>query len=196
MDVGVGIVVLCGGTSARLGGADKTARRLGDATVLDHLLAGLPQGCPIVCVGQERPVCRPVTWTQERPERGGPVAGVAAGLAALPGDPGVVVVLAGDQPFAGYAVRRLVDALTLGDPGLDAVCATGDDRPQLLLAAYRAAALRRALTGADLRRGVYRTMAALRVATLRVPELAALDIDTPADLARARAHAADPSHRR
>ncbi|GAB97321.1 molybdopterin-guanine dinucleotide biosynthesis protein A [Kineosphaera limosa] len=198
MSASVGVLVLCGGTSARLGGADKTARRLGRGTVLDHLLADLPADWPVVCVGEPRPVAESVawrvTWTREQPALGGPVAGIAAGLGALADQRPeaafeVVVVLAGDQPFAGEVVGDLVDALAAQGTEVDAVCATGGDRPQLLLAAYRAAGLARALRDADPRRGVYRTLAGLRIATLAVPEITALDIDTPADLARARARA-------
>ena len=38
----VAAVVLCGGTSRRFGGVDKTAQVLGSATVLDSLLDALP----------------------------------------------------------------------------------------------------------------------------------------------------------
>src|SRR5699024_2806292 len=118
--VGVGAIVLCGGTSRRMGGTDKTALPLGGATVLDHLLDALPADWPVVCAGVERPTRRKVGWTREDPPGGGPVAGIAAGLdavarAAAGADPAtgiavepvVVVVLAGDQPFAGPAAGEL-----------------------------------------------------------------------------------------
>ena len=136
----VTVVVLCGGTSRRLGGGDKTREPLGGSTVLDHLLDGLPDW-PVVCVGESRETVRPVAWTREDPPGGGPVAALAAALPLVAGD--VVVALAGDMPFAGAAVRGLVAAVRAA-PVLDAaLAADGSGRAQPLLAAYRTAALLR-----------------------------------------------------
>lgn len=88
----LGAVVLCGGTSRRMGVADKTALPFGEGTVLDAALEGLPPG-PIVCVGDPRPLrldgetladATPVIrWAREQPPGGGPVAGLRAGLDAV-----------------------------------------------------------------------------------------------------------------
>ena len=141
-------VVLCGGDSRRLGGgSDKTAATLGATTVLDHLLDGLPADWPVVAVGPERPTRRRVRWTRETPAGGGPVAAVAAGLALV--DTELVVVLAGDMPFAAGAATHLAGTLAASlndDPTTDAVVAVdpgGRENP--LLAAYRVTALRDAL---------------------------------------------------
>ena len=82
-------------------GTDKTAAALGTTTVLDHLLDHLPDGWPVVAVGPERPTHRRVRWTRETPTGAGPVAAVAAGLPLV--DTDLVVLLAGDMPFAATA---------------------------------------------------------------------------------------------
>ena len=74
------VIVLCGGTSRRLGGVDKTRESLSGTTVLDYLLDDLPPGWPVVCVGEMRATTRSVQWCRESPAGGGPVAGIAAGL--------------------------------------------------------------------------------------------------------------------
>lgn len=187
-------IVLCGGTSARMGGADKTALAVGGATVLDRLLDGLPPSWGVVCVGVERPTRREVRWTREDPPLGGPAAGIAAG-AALSTSP-VTVVLAGDQPFAADAAQTVVEALVRAEAddhagaGGDvdgAALAEPDGRLQPLLAAYRTAALREAFPPGTRDVGVHRTAAGLRLVPVAPPtERALLDVDTPADLAQAR----------
>jgi len=178
-------VVLCGGTSARMGGGDKTARPLGGGSVLDVLLTALPREWGVVCVGEERPVHREVAWTRERPALGGPVAGVAAGL-VLVGTP-IVAVLAGDQPFAADAARRTVVALVEAPESVDCVMATqSDGRGQPLLAAYRTAALRRVIPADPARHGVHRTVASLRLTQVDVSPGSTPDVDPPNDLDRAR----------
>ncbi len=175
-------LVLCGGSSRRLG-RDKLAEPLGPASVLDTTLAGLPREWPVVAVGPERPTSRTVTWTVERPPGGGPLAAVAAGVAATTTE--LVVVLAGDLPFAGPWAERLASALD-AQPPLDAVAATDGSRANPLLAAYRTEAVRRVLPG-DPRHGRARALLdALEHGSLAVPEADAADVDTPEALAAAR----------
>ncbi|MBE3074108.1 MAG: NTP transferase domain-containing protein, partial [Actinobacteria bacterium] len=139
------VIVLCGGTSRRMGGADKTRALLGATTVLDRLLDTLPSCWDVVCVGEERPTTRAVTWCREEPPRGGPVAGIAAGLLTV--DASVCVVVGGDMPFAAAALPTLLEALN-AQRGLDAVLGLDPKgRRQPLLAAYRVEALRSALPG-------------------------------------------------
>jgi molybdopterin-guanine dinucleotide biosynthesis protein A len=181
-------VVLAGGTSRRFGGGDKTAAALGGTTVTGALLASLaalpdelPDGLTVVVVGPEA--------------GGGPAAALAAGLAGAE-RADVVLALAGDLPFAAPAAPRLLAALAA--PEVDA--ALGVDpggRRQYLLAAYRAAPLRRALEGVGVGGGEAGTgnagtsmrsvVAGLRVAEVPVTAREALDVDTTADLERARA---------
>lgn len=181
------VIVLCGGTSNRLGGIDKTRESLAGTTVMDYLLNGLPVGWPVLCVGEERATTRSVRWCRESPTRGGPVAGIAAGMEHL-GDLSaeICVVVGGDMPFAEAALPMLVDALS-AQPGLDAVLATEPDgRTQPLLAAYRCEALRAALPS---RPGGSRLMAVideLLIGTVACDARTTLDVDTPEALERAR----------
>lgn len=166
-----------------MGSVDKTAARFGAGTVLDHLLDHLPGAWPVVTVGPERPTRRSTQWTRETPPSAGPVAAVAAGLALV--DTDLVVLLAGDMPFAAETATRLAAALD-DDPAVDAVVAIDPDgRPNPLLAAYRTAALRDALPDppAD---AAARSL--LEVTHTRLPVAAAdaVDVDTPEALAAAR----------
>ncbi len=181
------IIVLCGGTSRRLGGGDKTRESLSGTTVLDHLLDDLPPGWPVVCVGEMRATTRTVRWCRESPAGGGPVAGLAAGLELIRRLGAVIcVVVGGDMPFAAAAVPTLVDALN-AQPELDAVLASDPGgRRQPLLAAYRVEALRSALPGEP---GGARLMAvvdALLVGTVTCEARTTLDVDTPEALEQAR----------
>lgn len=192
----ISAVVLCGGTSRRLGGVDKTRESLAATTVLDHLLDELPQEWPVLCVGEERSTNRHVNWCRESPIGGGPVAGVATAVAHLESrgsgtrpwhdDAAICVVVGGDMPFAAAAVLLLVGTLS-SRPELDAVLARDPDgRTQPLLAAYRLEALERALpfepTGARLM-GV---VGALTTDTMDCPAEVTLDVDTPEALEQAR----------
>lgn len=185
----VGVIVLCGGTSVRMGGGDKTAAPLGDRTVLDHLVESLPADWQVVCVGEARPLRRDVAWTREDPPHGGPVAGLQAGLASLDGRIDPVVVLAGDQPFSARAAQACAAALT-APAGADAQAVAArqpDGRWQPLLTAYRRGPLTEAVGSAPPGSGVYRALSALHVVTLEGGDSATLDVDTPVDLDRARA---------
>ncbi len=190
----VAVVVLAGGGSRRWDGRDKTAAVLAGRTVLEHAVLGLVSGAgvglgdAVVVAPAGHPAAaalRAATWTREDPAGGGPVAGLAAAVAVLDPDVDVLLLGAGDAPFAGDAARALLDAVA---PGPDA--AVGVDpggREQPLLGAYRVPALRAALpasgggAGARLRDVVAR----LRPALVPVGARAALDLDTPADLAAA-----------
>jgi molybdopterin-guanine dinucleotide biosynthesis protein A len=162
---------------------DKTAAAFGRGTVLDHLLDDLPAEWPVVTVGPERSTRRVTRWTREAPPGGGPVAAVAAGLALVHTD--LVVLLAGDMPFAARTGARLVAALD-DDPAVDAVVATDPDgRPNPLLAAYRTAALRDAVPAPPVNAAA-RSLLAVTHSRLPVAAADALDVDTPEALAAAR----------
>ncbi|HVD27750.1 MAG TPA: NTP transferase domain-containing protein [Mycobacteriales bacterium] len=179
-------VVLCGGASRRMG-ADKTAATLGATTVLDHLLDALPAAWPVVAVGPERPTRRVVRWTRESPPGGGPVAAVAAGLSLV--DTELVVVLAGDMPFAAGTAARLA-ALLQVDRTTDAVVAVDPSRrANPLLAAYRSAALRAALPHPPANAPA-RSLLAVPHIMVSVDEADSLDVDTPEALAAALRSAA------
>ena len=176
-------VVLCGGGSTRFG-ADKTSQPLGETTVLDHLVDSLPTTWAVVAVGTPRPLGRAVAWAREDPPGGGPLAGIAAGIRGVTAD--VVVVIAGDMPFAGPWAVRLVDALA-GCPDVGAVTSRdGDDRANPLLTAYRTDALREALPHDPSGGSARFLLQAIEHESLLVPDEESLDVDTPEALEAAR----------
>ena len=176
----VTVVVLAGGASRRFG-SDKLAAPLGGSTVLDHLVAGLPGQWPVVAVGGHRPTVREVFWTREDPPGGGPLAAVEAGLALV--RTGILVVVAGDMPFAGPVVGTLVDALRTAPPEVAAAVGTDDDGvANPLLAAYRTVAVREVLPRPSHGRPA-KSLLALAHVEVRVVGVASRDVDTPSDLA-------------
>jgi molybdenum cofactor guanylyltransferase len=166
-----------------MGSVDKTAASFGSATVLDHLLDDLPAEWPVVAVGPQRPTRRSTQWTREAPPGGGPVAGVAAGLALVRTE--LVVVLAGDMPFAAGTAARLAAALDDDRVVAAVVTADGDGRLNPLLAAYRTAALRDAVPDPPANAAA-RSFLKVTHTLLPVADADALDVDTPQALAAAR----------
>lgn len=109
-------VILTGGTAARLGGTDKAGLSRAGRSLLEHALDAVAGAADVVVVGPETSTSRPVSFTRESPPGGGPLAGIAAGVAALGGAPDLVVVLAVDMPQITRAtVSRLVAAVGDGD---------------------------------------------------------------------------------
>ena len=182
-----GVIVLCGGTSRRLAGLDKTRESLAGTTVMDHLLNALPSTWDVVCVGEERATTRTVRWCRETPAGGGPVAGIAAGLDHLePLETEICVVVGGDMPFAAPAAPALVDVLNVR-PALDAVLATDPGgRWQPLLAAYRCGVLRAALPREPAGARLMVVVEALVTGTLACDAQVTLDVDTPEAMEQAR----------
>ncbi len=171
-------------------GTDKAHARLAGIPLLRRVLGAIPRGVPVVLVGPPPSMAldRDVVVTREDPPGGGPAAGLAAGL-VLVSTP-VVVVLATDLPFLGGLPASLVEELAAGD--LDAVLAVdAEGREQPLCAAYRADALRAAITAVGDPDGaaVRRLLPHLRTKGLRPAAQnmdPATDVDTPDDLARAQ----------
>lgn len=175
----VTVVVLAGGSSQRFG-SDKLAAPLAGSTVLDHVVSGLPAGWPVVAVGAARPTLREVAWTREDPPGGGPLAAVGAGLDLV--RTGILVVVAGDMPFAGSVVGALVDALREAATGVAAAVATDEDGvPNPLLAAYRSDAVREGLPRPAHGRPA-RSLLRLPHVEVALTGRSVRDVDTPADL--------------
>lgn len=171
-------VVLAGGRSRRFGG-DKLREAVDGVRLPERAAAAVPDGVPVVVAGPERD--------------GGPAAAVLSVLAEDPAAAaGWLLVLAGDQPFAASAVGRLLAALPARDTAAQVQGAIGVDpsgRRQPLLAVYAADALRaalQALPDAARGAGLLRAVAGLALVEVPVTDEEALDVDTPADLARAR----------
>jgi molybdopterin-guanine dinucleotide biosynthesis protein A len=179
-------VILTGGTAARLGGADKAGLEHGGRTLLEGALAAVAGAAEVLVVGPETQTSVPVRFVHEDPPGGGPLAGVAAGVAALDGAHERVVVLAVDMPqvTAGTVGRLLeaaaeVDAAWLTD-GTGRRQLAGVVRPSLVPPPERA-------YGAPMR--LLMTAGTSRDVPARGDE--ADDIDTWDDLARLRRD--DPS---
>lgn len=181
-------VVLAGGSARRLGGLDKPAQEVGGRSLLDRVLAAVPDAQLRVVVGPERATHVPVTWVRESPPGGGPVAALAAGLAVVRAPR--LVLLAADLPF----LDRETVALLLAVDADGAVLVDDDGRDQVLVGAWRTAPLRAALdaldgpvAGARLR-AVLDRVDVRRVSAVRTPGRPApwTDCDTGEELARAR----------
>jgi molybdopterin-guanine dinucleotide biosynthesis protein A len=170
-------IVLAGGSGRRLGGVDKAGVVVGGRTLLDHVLAAVDGAAPVVVVGP-RGAADHVVWTREEPPGGGPVAGLAAGLAVVPDGVEFVAVLAVDQPGV---TKSTVDRLSaaVGETGAVLV---DDGHLQWLAGVWRVDVLRRALplepAGVSLR-SVLRPLAPVEVPALPGE---AQDVDTPEDL--------------
>ncbi|UNX55189.1 NTP transferase domain-containing protein [Georgenia sp. TF02-10] len=186
---GFDAVVLAGGTGRRLDGASKPDLRLAGRRLLDHVLAGTAGARRVVVVAPaEVAVPDGVARTLENPPLGGPVAGVAAGLAVLnDGAPApLVLVLSCDVPRAATAVPRLL-AAAHADRDVDGACLLDPAGvPQWLTAAYRRTALVGRLAGQP--RGgrgvpVRALVAGLRLAGVPAVAAEATDVDTWSDLA-------------
>jgi molybdopterin-guanine dinucleotide biosynthesis protein A len=189
-------VVLAGGKAARLGGQAKPQLLVGGRPILAAVLDTVGDAEKRIVVGPPQPVPPDVVLVREHPPRGGPVAAVRAGIAAV--DTDVVLVLAGDLPFLTAAVvAGLRERLTA-----DGVLVVDDiGRDQYLLGAWRTAALRSALATSQGPTSLRRVLAPIAVRRWR-PDVEAgapppwLDCDTPADLALARSLAGDDRTRR
>lgn len=184
-------IVLAGGRARRLAGADKPAERVGGRRLIDIALDAVAAADRTVVVGPDRALPAPVRSTREDPPHAGPVAAIAAGLAALGREDDTdipVVVLASDLPdLTATQVDRLCTELR--ESGAPAVFAADDGgRPQYLLGAWTASALASARTATP--DASVRSLLPAAARFVALPGTA--DVDTPDDLERARRRAAGP----
>jgi molybdopterin-guanine dinucleotide biosynthesis protein A len=129
-------VILTGGRGERLGGTDKASLELGGRTLLDRALGAVEGAAEVVVVGPETATPRPVTFTREAPAGGGPLAGLAAGVAALEPGHDLVVVVAVDMP---HVDARTVTRLLAAADGVDAAWLTDRDGRRQLAGVVRPA---------------------------------------------------------
>ena len=190
------VIVLAGGTGARLDGASKPDVVARGLRLLDHVLAGLEQlreqGLPLgrVCVVAPPEVALPcgVLRALEDPPLGGPVAGIAAGLDVLGrSDPvaGLAGILTCDAPLSWRALPALHRALAQAGPKLDGVCARDSEHTQYLLGLYRRRALAASVApdGAPLRdTAVRRALGSLGVKAIPTARDVVRDLDTWAEV--------------
>lgn len=183
------VVVPAGGTARRLGGGDKTALDVGGTSILERVLDATAAWPRVVVADDPGPDVRErnpgVRWVREDPPGGGPASALAAGAATAP-DALVLVALAGDQPWAGAVVPRLLAALEQTPQAGAALAAGTSGRRQPLLAAYRIEAIAHVLAGGAQNLPARALAEGLEIVEVPVTDLEELDVDTPEDLARAR----------
>lgn len=188
------VLVLAGGTGRRLSGASKPDVVARGARLLDHVLNGvaamrsrLGGGRTVVVAPAGVEVPDGVLRALEDPPFGGPVAGIAAGLARLSAEPGGpaprTAVLTCDAPESWRVLPPLVRALGAAPGGCAGVCALDGDHMQYLLGVYRTMRLHEAVApgGGPLRDvSVRRVLGRLGVRAVGLGGLAAAarDLDT------------------
>lgn len=173
-------VVLAGGRGSRLGGVDKGGVEVDGVPLLERVLAALAPEAPVVVVGPARPTSRPVVFTREDPPLGGPVAGLYAGLDALPHPlPPLVAVTAVDM---GWLRDDTFDRLVAAAQGHDGAFLHATDGWRQLcgvVSAERLAAVRpEAADGLSVRR----LLAPLDLAAVEPTDREADDVDTWEDV--------------
>lgn len=186
-------LVFAGGRSTRLG-TDKALEQLGNVTLVDRVIAAArAQGAgQVIVVGPSGVSDAGDAIVREEPHFGGPAAALGAGLAA--GASGEVpmwtVLLACDLVHPAAVCAALWEWMAaVPDVRLDgAVLVDAEGQRQWLAACYRTASLRDAAAGVDLGdRSLRSVLGELRLAELHGSAELVADIDTPSDLAHARA---------
>ena len=188
-------VILAGGRGRRLGGADKPGLLVGGRSLLAGVVAAVGGAGRVVVAGPPRPGLPGVTFVREDPPGSGPVPALRAALPPVTAP--WVALLAADLPYLTSAhLTRLRRAAADGD---GALYVDDDGREQWLAGAWRVAPLRAALAAYDGRslHGLLRSLAFARVTAAPSEGPSPWrDCDTSADLAAARAWAAEPGDRR
>lgn len=167
----LGVVVLAGGKSARMG-RPKAWLPWGEEALLTRVIRRLtPLGRVVVVAarGQALPPLAGALRVDDRAPDRGPLEGLAGGLEALDDCPWVFVATT-DAPFVA---PPLAEALLRHRAGADAVVPTFDERPQPLLALYRPAVAATART--LLASGERRARALAEAVDCRRPDANALD---------------------
>lgn len=192
-------IVLAGGPSSRFG-ANKLAADLEGRPVLEHALrSAAAVADPIVLVlGPDDPVPRlpadlgaEVVLARDAVAHRGPLAGLAAGLAALPRPLDVAIVVAGDMPTLVPAVLDLLAGVLAGGPSLGVACLEAEPASPLPAAVRPSIAgpAAAALLAAD-RRSLRGLIDAVPTAIVPAAEWRAIDpdgvtlrdVDTPDDI--------------
>ena len=188
-------IVLAGGASRRFG-RDKLAEPIDGRPLLEHAIAAvrplITDLVVVVAPGDDRELPADARRVHDPVAHEGPLAGVAAGLAALDAATERVIVLGGDMPSASPPVLAALLG-RLDDAALDAAWLADDEGIQrpLPLALRRAPALARAsalLAAGDRRlRALPQGLAAVTVdgeawRALDPGGRTLVDIDEPADV--------------
>ncbi|MFI9533169.1 NTP transferase domain-containing protein [Nocardia fusca] len=179
------VIVLAGGRASRMGGVDKPGLVVGGRSMLQTALTAVASLGRTVVVGPPRPeLAAHIVQTREPEPGSGPVAAVAAGLAALGAEPAPrVVVLAADLPFLTDAA---IAELVRRSDDFDAVfAADAAGRPQYLIGVWRTEPLAARL--GELDSVINQPMKALVPLRTNIVALPGVDdCDTPGEIAAAR----------
>src|SRR5690625_1180966 len=177
-------VILGGGLSRRMG-TDKTQLRLADRTLLERAIDAVSFVDHVVVVAPETTLDPAPDWPRvsfalEDPPFGGPVAGIAAGIAHLSEevDEEEIFLLPVDIPRVDEAIAQLAAA----DVHHDGVALVDEGGwPQFLLGRYLLGSLRRSIDALDTTRNIaVRTLGdQLRLDYVTVPSEIVQDVDTP-----------------
>jgi molybdopterin-guanine dinucleotide biosynthesis protein A len=179
--VDVAAVILAGGTAVRMDGADKASIEHAGSTFLERALRATAVAAEVVVVGDPVPTSRPATFVREDPPLGGPVAGIAAGVAALSAPCDLVLVQAVDMPLVTPATYERLLAASEDRDG--ALLGGADGRPRLVLT-VTAPALCRALPADPHGRSVHSLLDGLDLAVVAEQDREARGVDTWRDLAQ------------
>lgn len=180
-------VILAGGDSQRMG-HDKASLLLGEQTLLQHVIATMQQVFPCIVVSVRQPrseIDLPQICDQQ--SNGGPLAGLAAGLAYV-STPWVFAV-ACDMPFVAPPV---IELLAQRRAGCQAVVPVVQGHQQTLAAFYARSCLdvMRAHLGSGGKNSLRAVLEQLNVRYVDEAELLAadpglhgfFDLDTPQDV--------------
>jgi len=129
-------VILAGGAGRRLGGVIKPLLEVDGARIVDRQLALLGPRVGAVVVSAAAAAWSPVPVVVDRVADGGPLAGIAAALAAVTTP--WILAIAGDMPWLAPGVLDRI--LAAADGAVDAAVPRVGGYPEPLVAAYHARA--------------------------------------------------------
>jgi len=182
-------VVLCGGASVRMG-TEKALLEMDGELLVSRVAGRLASVADPVLLAPGRPgrLCLDLEYPELADERpgAGPLAGVAAALAASPHP--LVAVVAVDMPFASPAVFELLAELHSGEDAVVPVTASGREPLHAVYSTRCLPAAREALAAGRL--GMRALLDRLEVRDVGSPEWRAADptgrfalnVNTAADL--------------
>jgi len=190
-------VIQAGGKSTRMGGEPKALLELGGRRIIERVLDVLRAVADPVLLVTNTPELYRFLGLQMVPDAfpdSGSLGGIYSGLQAAPGD--VAFTVACDMPFVSPAVARLVTARA---PEADVVAPRVGEQWETLHACYGKACLgpmeRRLREGRLKITGFFDEVRVLaipeaEIARLADPARVFMNVNTPEELARARALAA------
>ncbi|MEX2183489.1 MAG: NTP transferase domain-containing protein, partial [Chloroflexota bacterium] len=183
----IGAIVLAGGRSSRFG-RDKLAEPIDGRPLLEHAIAAArvvaAEVVVVLAPGVDRALPAAVLVAHDERAFEGPLAGVAAGLAALPEDIDRCLVVGGDMPTLSPAVLRLLVAAVAATDVTAAILDDGGPLPMAVRPRAAAPAARALLATGERRLRVLPERLSATVVTgtawrAHDPEAATLrDIDT------------------